>query len=412
MDHSKHIILGDVHLGKGLGIGKSASAGKLNSRIQDQLNLLEWTLQTALQKDVNHIIITGDIYEEPRPHPALIRFFMSWLKKCEKHGIKVDIVVGNHDIVKTGNYTVSALDIIPAVELPSANIYKNVETVHYDGISFTFLPYRDRRMYDAENPDAALKMLLDELKDEPSKIPDGNIKVLIGHLSLVGSIYVGDEIDDMLNEIFCPLTSFKEWDYVWMGHVHKPQVMFDKPYIAHVGSMDRSDFNKNETDHDKIIIFIDSESDSVFEEITIPTRPLCKITISVPEGKDTTDFVINELYFHNSKKPLKDSIVRIEVQLNGSDALNSDRDKINKFIYEKLEAHNVCAFIESRNVSVISASTQTLFDNNVSVTSAIDTYFDATDFSSDDERNAVKQLAYACYEDLKQKKVSDEASLS
>lgn len=400
---SKHIILGDVHLGKGAGIGKPGSGGKLNSRIQDQLNLLDWVLQTAIDNNVYSIIITGDIYEEPRPHPALIQFFMAWLKHCEKEGIQVDIIVGNHDIVKTGSYTVSALDIIPAVELTHATTHKDITTLHFDGVSFTLLPYRDRRMYDADSPQTALNLLIDEFKDEAGKIPSDNRRVLIGHFALKGALYVGDELDDMLNEIFCPLTIFKDWEYVWMGHIHKPQVMLQSPYIAHIGSMDRSDFGKGETGHDKVIILFDSDKKVPFEEIVIPTRSLRKVEIAVPSDKDSTDFVINELHALNNEQTLNESIVRIEIQLEGTETLNVDRDKVYKFVYEHLGAHYICNFSESRNISIISKKQAALFDNNVSIPSAIDAYIDSMELDSEDEREEARQLAQFCYRELESK---------
>jgi len=47
---SVHITLGDIHLGKGLGIGKPATGEKLNSRVQDQLTLLYWVLDEAKKR--------------------------------------------------------------------------------------------------------------------------------------------------------------------------------------------------------------------------------------------------------------------------------------------------------------------------------------------------------------------------
>ncbi len=46
---STAIILGDPHVGKGTNIGKSGIGSSLNSRIVDQLNLLDWTLDRALE---------------------------------------------------------------------------------------------------------------------------------------------------------------------------------------------------------------------------------------------------------------------------------------------------------------------------------------------------------------------------
>jgi hypothetical protein len=57
---SQAIILGDVHLGKSMAIGKVGLGSALNSRIADQLNLLDWTLDQAIEHNADHIIITGN----------------------------------------------------------------------------------------------------------------------------------------------------------------------------------------------------------------------------------------------------------------------------------------------------------------------------------------------------------------
>src|SRR5579863_6576450 len=123
------IILGDVHLGKGTNIGKFGVGATLNSRIVDQLNLLDWTLDKAVEHHAEHIIITGDVFEEPKPHPSLIAMFVSWLKKCQVYDISVHIIVGNHDILRNGFSYTSPLDIITEADLDKIHIYKDINTI-------------------------------------------------------------------------------------------------------------------------------------------------------------------------------------------------------------------------------------------------------------------------------------------
>lgn len=395
----KAIIVPDPHLGRSQVLGKPGSGCAINSRLADQQYLLNWILQKAILLKVTVIIITGDLYHDPRPSPILIQFFMAWLKSCEKVGIQVHIIVGNHDIIRTGSNTVSALDIVPAVEMTHATVHKDVTTVNYDGVSFTFLPYRDRRMYDGSSPQEALSLLIKEFDGQLATMPNGNKKVLVGHLTLEGSLYVGDEIDDFLNEIICPLEIFKGYDYVWMGHIHNHQVLSpNAPYIAHIGSMDRSDFGKSEVDNDKFIVSFDKNG---FDNLVLPTRPMRQINIDVSSDKDTTDFIINFLHSFDQDKPLKDAIVKIDVQLDGQETPSSDRDKIYKYIYQNLEAHYIYKFSESRTISVLTQnSNQVLFDNNMKVTSAIDAWSDSLTFDNEEEKILVKNFMYSCDEEL------------
>ena len=73
---SNIIILGDPHLGKGVSLGKVGLGSALNSRIVDQSYLLDWTLDQCLEYNASYIIITGDIFEDPKPHPSLITLFL------------------------------------------------------------------------------------------------------------------------------------------------------------------------------------------------------------------------------------------------------------------------------------------------------------------------------------------------
>lgn len=409
----KYIILGDVHLGKGLKMGKPGDNGELNSRIKDQIRLLDWTLDRALEHKAETIFVTGDVYEDPRPVPALIRIFMEWVKKCEKSGVAVHVLMGNHDLIKSGAYTVSALDIIPAVELPSTKVYKNVETLHFDKVSFTLVPYRDRRLYDADTLTEGKKKLFAEFEKEHESVPDGNKKVLIGHLALEGSLYVGDEIEDMSNELFCSFDMFSNYDYVWMGHIHNPQVLQQKPRCAHVGSMDRSDFGANELKYDKIIILIDPDSEDFFKEIVIPTRNLRDVKVEVPDGKDTTDFIINHLHSYDKDNPLKDAIVRLTVELEGAEILNMNRKKVHEFILNNLGAHHICQTSESRNISVVPLKKTVkdektgenieqdilIFSNDMNIKNVINTYIDALELSDDKDIESVREFMFDCIQE-------------
>jgi len=56
---AKALILGDLHLGKNLNFGKNLIGGTTyNSRLGDQLNILDWVLQLCSSEQVYHIIIT------------------------------------------------------------------------------------------------------------------------------------------------------------------------------------------------------------------------------------------------------------------------------------------------------------------------------------------------------------------
>lgn len=381
---SKTLIVGDVHLGKGLSIGRPGFGVSINSRVADQIKLLDWIFEQAMEHDAETIIFTGDIYEDPKPDYNLVRIFLDFLKRCEVVGLEVHIIAGNHDIKRTGSHYISVLDLIEAQDPESIHVHKQLNTIYKDGVCFTLLPFRDRKSLGCATHDEAIAELAERLPFELADIPSHFDKVLIGHLALEGSIFVGDEIDDLANELMCPLTLFQGYDYVWMGHVHKPQIRSKKPYVAHIGSLDISDFG--ETDHQKIVILYDPSLPKKFKEIAVPSRPLRKITISVPLAEDTTEYLLKEIASHHKTNSLKDAIVRIEVKLEGLESKNSQRDTIEKLVYE-CGAHYICNFSESRNVSVVPITKQAdMVDNSMSPKAAVKKYAEIIKFNSDDDK--------------------------
>ena len=153
------ILLGDPHLGRSQNIGKVGLGSNLNSRVIDQFNLLDWTLDQAIDCHADHIIITGDIFEDPKPSSTLITLFISWLKKCQVYDVNVHIIIGNHDILRTGNIYTSPLDIINEVELENVNIYKDINTVLIGTSAITFVPFRDRKSFSTNSSKEALEIL-------------------------------------------------------------------------------------------------------------------------------------------------------------------------------------------------------------------------------------------------------------
>jgi DNA repair exonuclease SbcCD nuclease subunit len=386
------IILGDTHLGRSLSIGKVGIGATLNSRVADQLNLLDWTLDLAVEKCSSDIIITGDIFEEPRPNPQLITMFIAWLKKCQAYHIHVHIIMGNHDLYRSGNVFVSSLDIISEMDLEYVSVYKEINTIIIGSNAYTLVPFRDRKSFITDSNTDALAILQNTISYELASIPITYTKILIGHLAIEGSIPIGDEIDDLTNELFCPVTMFNGYDYVWMGHVHKPQVMKkSNPYVAHIGSMDISNFG--ETDHKKHVVIIE---DSNYSIEYLPTRPLKKITISVPkETENTTEFILESL---KNEVDFSKSIVKLEISLLDSELKSVNKSEIETYIMSQ-GAFNVANISESKKLNLIKRDINNNIDTKMDVVSAIKTY--AHTYVDASKKDSFIQLAMDIYNEYR-----------
>lgn len=391
---SSVIILGDPHIGKGVNLGRVGIGANLNSRIVDQIALLDWTLDQAIDLHSDHIIITGDVFEDPKPHPSLIALFISWLKKCNINNVKVHIIAGNHDILRNGYVYTSPLDIIQEIDHEGIYIYKDIDTIIIDHMAFTMIPFRDRKSFSVASASEALQMLRDSLVYELASIPSTYTKIIVGHLAIEGSIPIGDEIDDLTNELFCPINMFSGYDYVWMGHVHKPQVMNkSKPHVAHVGSMDISNFA--ETDHKKSIIVVNCDN-NFWEYKYLPTRSLKKVTITVPKDiEDSTEYVLDEL---KKIETFDKSIVKIDIALASADLKPINKSNIEKYLTSQ-GVFNIAGISESKKISLIKKESNTTFDTKMDITSAIKTY--ASTYVDENIRSSFLETALEIYNHYK-----------
>jgi DNA repair exonuclease SbcCD nuclease subunit len=391
---SNVIILGDPHVGKNISLGKTTIGAALNSRVSDQFALLDWTLEQAVEHHADHIIITGDCFEEVKTHPSLIAMFMSWLKKCQVHDVSVHIIEGNHDILRNGFIYFSPLDIITEADLDLIHIYKDINTIIIDTTAFTLVPFRDRKSFSVNSNAEAISLVRDSLVYELASIPTTYHKALIGHLAIEGSIPVGDEIDDLTNELFCPLDMFKDYDFVIMGHIHAPQVMQKvNPYIAHIGSMDISNFG--ETDHKKHIIIFDC-STGQWKQENLPTRPLQKIIISIPKDtEDTTAYVLQEI----EKTGIQDkAIVRVEIALTTPELKSVNKSIIDKYLSDS-RASNIAGISETKKINLIKKDNNNVLDTKMDIIAAIKMY--AQTYIEESLRSAFIELSMETHNNFK-----------
>lgn len=380
----KFLIVGDVHLDKGTSIGKNYGPGKINSRNEDKFKLLKWIQLKALEYDVKNIVFTGDVFEHYNVDNVLVQLFFSYLKSYEQYDINVHIVLGNHDIKRIGSEYHSILNLVNIVEFPNCKVYNEITTKEIEDGFITFVPFRDRKSLNSSNNQDALKSLNDLLPNR--KI---NPHICVGHLTLDGSLYVGDEIDDLHNELHCPAEMFSEkFTATFMGHIHKPQVMMEEPFVAHVGSLDISDFG--EVNQEKIIYLYDSNKENSIVKIDVPTRPLRKIEVVIPEISDPTQYLLNILESEESKKTFYDSILNVELKFEDSNQ-KIDIKKINQAL-EKYSIHNLTGITESRAKTVVSTDKRNNLNASMSPKDAFKDWLDSRELN-DLKKSKVLEIA-------------------
>jgi DNA repair exonuclease SbcCD nuclease subunit len=219
------------------------------------------------------------------------------------------------------------------------------------------MPFIDRKMLNMDMAEC-INTLKQKIKEEAAKGQQFKTKILVGHMAIEGSMY-SDEVDELSNEIMCPVDMFSDYNFTWHGHVHKPQVMHNKPYVAHVGSMDISDFG--ETEQEKILIYVNSEFKGKFKELKVPSRPLKRIRETIPKDEDPTKYIINLI---KKSDDFENSIVKLEISFEDANAAEIDRQKINE-ILEKNGVFNIAGFTETRNSLAVNKDKENLINDDI-----------------------------------------------
>lgn len=357
----KFLVLGDIHLGKAVNLGKNYIGSIYNSRLNDQIALLDWTLEQAIEHQVESIITTADVFEETKVDAFIFSVFLEWLKKCEYENIRVDIIAGNHDILRHGNIVYSNLDIINHIDLKDIYFHKSTKNIQFDDIGFTFLPFNDRKSLGELTVQGALDKIKVLLEYNVSEL--NYKKVLIGHMALENSIPIGNEFSDLQNEILIPFSMLKDYDLTIMGHVHKFQQL--KPNIYHIGSMDISDFG--EQNEEKFLMLISKDD---VQKIKIPTRKLTHLNVSIPKDiENATDYLLSQL----KEIKVKDSIIRMEINIENTATKSLNKKVIEEYLNHN-NIHNIAGFSETRNKEIVKTTVNNDISYSTDVSQAIVSY--------------------------------------
>jgi exonuclease SbcD len=152
--------------------------------------------------------------------------------------------------------------------------------------------------------------------------------ILVAHLHVSGAdigrgmFRVSEENDIILDAAGLP-TGF---DYIALGHVHKPQCLRGLPHVRYAGSLDRMDFSEREEGKGVVLVDIGPNGRRC-DPVPIPIEPTALVDVSIDDPHITPETLAAQV------PNAKEALVRIEV---GAAATADASETLNRAIREAL----------------------------------------------------------------------------
>ena len=263
----KLLHISDLHIGKKV---------KGFSLLEDQKYILKQITETAVEQKVAGIIIAGDIYDVSSPSNDAINLFDNFITDIHSKGISCYVVSGNHDSI----YRIAfGSDIMAKENIYFAKRYKG-EIIPIEAgknVNIWLLPFirpMDIREY---HQDFAIGSY-DEMMQAVIKNLDINTKktnILVTHQFVTCSGKSPEKSDSEIAALGTldnvDVSNFKEFDYVALGHIHKPQIM-GRDTVRYAGSPLKYSFS--EKNDKKSMVLLDISPDKKIKQELIPFKPL------------------------------------------------------------------------------------------------------------------------------------------
>lgn len=251
------------------------------SMLEDQKYILEQIKNIALYNEVDGVVIAGDIYDRAIPAGEAVMLLNDFLTELSKKGIAVYLISGNHDSPERISF---GENLLANQRVFIGGVYRGKLPVFqaedkWGTVEIVLLPFVRPAQADARTSEEAVAKLLQGYFEEEKKEKNTKEKkrrVLVTHYFVTDAgrepelsdsettIHVGglDNVEASL---------FKDFDYVALGHIHKPQKIGDKP-VYYSGSPLKYSFG--EVNQTKSVLLIELTKEGLAGVEPIPLKPL------------------------------------------------------------------------------------------------------------------------------------------
>lgn len=274
------------------------------SQYEEQTLFLKWLTDHIIQNRFDVLLVSGDVFDTAMPSNQSLNLYYNFLLSLHQTCCKYIVITGgNHDSPSTLNAPKELLNVLDIKVVGKATYPISEEvfqlSVNNETIIIGAVPYlRDqdiRRAISGEAFDeinerykAALIQHYQAI-DQEIKILNKNqqhLVIAMGHLFAIGGSISDSEKDISVGNLgHIGADDFpKSFDYVALGHLHKPQKVGGKEHIRYSGSPVMLSFS--EVGYQKKIIELNLKGAKLtaINEVTVPVfRNILKVRGSLEQ---------------------------------------------------------------------------------------------------------------------------------
>lgn len=261
----RFLHLSDLHLGK-----------QMNdlSLLAEQRDVLEQIVRIAEEEQVQAVLIAGDIYQTGNPQAEAMTLFDSFVTELSALGLPVLVISGNHDSARRIAYFSSLLT--PQGVYMSEPFTGQLQRIslqdEYGELVVWLLPFVRPALVQAYYPQQKIKTSSDALQAILAAAPinPADRNVLVAHQFIIGcEVSDSEEVNvGTLDAVSANL--FDVFDYVALGHIHKPQRIL-RDSLRYAGSPLKYSFS--EAGHQKSAVIADVGKKGSVSVRTVPLVP-------------------------------------------------------------------------------------------------------------------------------------------
>ncbi|MFI1017738.1 exonuclease SbcCD subunit D [Streptomyces sp. NPDC020965] len=250
-----------------------------------QAAFLDHLVATVRARDVDAVLVAGDIYDRAVPPLSAVELFDRALHRLADAGVPTVMISGNHDSARrlgVGAGLIERAGIHLRTDPAGCGTPVLLADAHGE-VACYGLPYLEPALVKDEfrtaraHHEAVLSAAMDRVRADLATRPDGTRSLVLAHAFVAGGAASDSERDITVGGVSAvPAGVFHGVDYVALGHLHGCQTITDR--VRYSGSPLAYSFS--ETTHRKTMWLIDlgpgGEIDAERVDCPVP-RPLARL---------------------------------------------------------------------------------------------------------------------------------------